>query len=208
MMKAGNGQSNNEFVKMNTEPIIAHINRYVDLNDGDATLIRAALRSKHLKRKEWLLRAGEVSTDESFIVKGCFRTIVTNQDGFEHVLFFSVENWWAADMASFLTQTPATLSIQALEDSDILQLNKSQFDALNAQVVQFVQYFRVLLQNAFVAQQRRIVQNLSLTAQQRYETFLATYPALEQRVAQKEIASYLGITPEFLSMIRRKMAGH
>lgn len=207
MMKAGSGQSN-EFNKRNTASIITPINRYVDLNDGDATLIRAALRCKQLKRKEWLLRAGQVSTDESFIVKGCFRTIVTNQNEFEHVLFFLVENGWAADLASFLTQTPATLSIQALEDSDILPLNKGQFDALNAQVVQFVPYFRVLLQNAFVAQQRRIVQNLLLTAQLQYETFLATYPALEQYLAQKEIASYLGITPEFWRMIRRKMAGH
>ena len=167
----------------------------------------AVLTDKQIVRKDWLLRAGELCTEESFIVKGCFRTIVTNQDGFDHVLFFSVENWWASDLASFLTKTPATLSIQALEDSTVLQLTKIDFDDLNDRIAPFAHYFRLLFQNAFVAQQRRVVQNLSLTASERYEAFLQTYPTLEQRVPQKEIAAYLGITPEFLSMIRRKRAG-
>ena len=192
---------------MNTLPLIAHIRRHVELTDSEAAAIMVVLTDKQIVRKDWLLRAGELCTEESFIVKGCFRTIVTNQDGFDHVLFFSVENWWASDLASFLTKTPATLSIQALEDSTVLQLTKIDFDDLNDRIAPFAHYFRLLFQNAFVAQQRRVVQNLSLTASERYEAFLQTYPTLEQRVPQKEIAAYLGITPEFLSMIRRKRAG-
>ena len=91
----------------------------------------AVLTDKQIVRKDWLLRAGELCTEESFIVKGCFRTIVTNQDGFDHVLFFSIENWWASDLASFLTKTPATLSIQALEDSAVLQLTKKRISTIS-----------------------------------------------------------------------------
>ena len=132
---------------------------------------------------------------------------VTDQNGLDHVMFFCVENWWASDLSSFLTQTPATMSIQALEDSELLQLSKPGFDTLNAETPRFEHYFRILFQNAFVAQQRRVVQNLTLTAAERYEAFQTTWPLLDQRVPQKDIASYLGITPEFLSLVRRKRAG-
>ncbi len=192
---------------MNPVPLLAHIRRHVPLPEADADTVVSWIHEKPVKRKDWLLRAGEICTQESFIVKGCFRTIVTNQDGHEHVLFFCVENWWASDLSSFLTQTPATMSIQALEDSQLLQLSKAGFDTLNAETPRFADYFRILFQNSFIAQQRRVVQNLSLTAAERYEVFLQTWPALEHRIPQKEIASYLGITPEFLSLIRRKRAG-
>ena len=192
---------------MDTSLLLAHINRHVSLTEADESLIGSWMRPKAITRKAWLLRAGEVCTQESFIVKGCFRMFVTDQDGVDHVMFFCVENWWASDLSSFLTQSPATMSIQALEDSELLQLSKPGFDALGAETVRFEQYFRILFQNAFVAQQRRVVQNLSLPAAERYDAFLTTWPLLEQRVPQKDIASYLGITPEFLSLIRRKRAG-
>ena len=192
---------------MNSAPLLAHINRHVPLTEADETAVAGWLRPKSVKRKDWLLRAGEVCTQENFILKGCFRMFVTDQNGFDHVMFFCVENWWASDLSSFLTQTPATMSIQALEDSELLQLSKPGFDALNAETPCFEHYFRILFQNAFVAQQRRVVQNLTLLAAQRYEAFQTTWPLLDQRVPQKDIASYLGITPEFLSLIRRKSAG-
>lgn len=192
---------------MNVSPLLHHMARHVILPDSDAITIAGWLREKAIERKTWLLQAGEVCTLESFVVKGCFRTLVTNPDGQEHVLFFSVENWWVSDLSSFLTHAPATYSIQAMENSRLLQLSKTGFDALNAASPPFADYFRILFQNSYIAQQRRVVQNLSLTAAERYEVFLRTWPRLEQRVAQKEIASFLGITPEFLSLIRRKRAG-
>ena len=192
---------------MNPGLLLAHIRRHVPLSEADEIAVVGWLRPKSVKRKAWLLRAGEVCTQESFILKGCFRMFVTDPNGFDHVMFFCVENWWASDLSSFLTQTPATMSIQALEDSEVLQLSKPGFDTLNADTSGFEHYFRILFQNAFVAQQRRVVHNLTLSAAERYEAFQTTWPLLDQRVPQKDIASYLGITPEFLSLIRRKRAG-
>ena len=192
---------------MNPTPLLAHIRQHVPFCEADETAVTGWLRPKSVKRKEYLLRADEVCNQESFIVKGCFRMFVTDQNGFDHVMFFCVENWWASDLSSFLTQTPATMSIQALEDSELLQLSKTGFDALNVGTPGFERYFRILFQNAFVAQQRRVVHNLTLLAAERYEAFQTTWPLLDQRVPQKDIASYLGITPEFLSLVRRKRAG-
>ena len=192
---------------INPAPLFAHINRHIPLTEADETAIVGWLRPKSVKRKAYLLHAGEICSQESFILRGCFRMFITDPNGFDHVMFFCVENWWASDLSSFLTQTPATMSIQALEDSELLQLSKPGFDTLNAKTPGFEHYFRILFQNAFVAQQRRVVQNLSLTAAERYEAFQITWPLLHQRVPQKDIASYLGITPEFLSLIRRKRAG-
>jgi CRP-like cAMP-binding protein len=119
---------------------------------------------------------------------------------------FGVEDWWVGDLYSFLTQTPSTYFIQALETTEVLQINKAQLDELYERVPKFERFFRILLQNAFIAQQNRINQNLSFTAEQRYLDFITKYPHLEQRIPQKHVAAYLGMTPVFLSMLRKKIA--
>jgi CRP-like cAMP-binding protein len=119
---------------------------------------------------------------------------------------FGIEDWWVGDLYSFLTQTPASYFIDAIEDTEILQITKANLDKLYEQVPKFERFFRIMLQNAFIAQQQRINQNLAFTAEQRYADFLQRYPQLEQRLSQKQISSFLGITPVFLSMLRRKLA--
>jgi len=119
---------------------------------------------------------------------------------------FAVEEWWTGDLYSFLTQTPGNFIIDALEDTELLQISKDDLEKLYECVPKFECFFRLILQNAFVAQQQRINQNLSFTAEERYLHFIKKYPQLEQRLSQKQVAAYLGITPEFLSMIRRKLA--
>ena len=118
---------------------------------------------------------------------------------------FGVEDWWVGDLYSFLTQTPSAYFIDALEDAEVLQISKANLDRLYEQVPKFERFFRLIIQNAFIAQQKRINQNLSFSAEQRYLDFIKTYPSLEQRIPQKQIAAYLGITPVFLSMLRRKL---
>lgn len=120
---------------------------------------------------------------------------------------FGIEDWWVGDLYSFLTQTPATYFIEALENTTVLQIAKADLEKLYERVPKFERFFRIILQNAFIAQQQRINQTLSLKAEEKYDHFLKKYPQLEQRLSQKHIASYLGITPEFLSMLRRKKAG-
>jgi CRP-like cAMP-binding protein len=118
----------------------------------------------------------------------------------------ALKTWWVGDLYSFLTQTAATYFIDALEDTEILQISKENLDKLYERVPKFERFFRLILQNAFIAQQKRINQNLSLPAEQRYLDFIKKHPQLEQRLSQKQVSAYLGITPVFLSMIRRKLA--
>ncbi|HRI59792.1 MAG TPA: Crp/Fnr family transcriptional regulator, partial [Saprospiraceae bacterium] len=161
---------------------------------------------RRLKKKEFLLRAGEVCRYESFVLKGCLRNYYLDDKGDEHILQFSVEDWWTSDLYSLLTQTPATQFIDALEDSSVALFDKDDLERLYHQVPKFERFFRIMLQNAFIAQQQRILQNIGSTGEERYLAFRKKYPSLEQRLPQHQIASFLGITPEFLSKIRGKLA--
>jgi CRP-like cAMP-binding protein len=188
------------------DPILQNVSRHIRLDEHEREFFVSLLRQKVIKRKSFLLRAGEACKAETFIVSGCLRTYTVDEDLAEHILMFGMEGWWVGDLYSFLTQTPATYHIDALEDTKVLQISKDNLDKLYEQVPKFERFFRILLQNAFIAHQRRINQNLSFTAEQKYLDFVKCYPQLEQRIPQKQISAYLGITPVFLSMLRRKLA--
>ncbi len=117
---------------------------------------------------------------------------------------FGVGDWWITDMYSFLNQQPALMNLEALENSEVLELSKADLDKLYVEVPKFERFFRIIIQNAYVREQVRVIHNLSMTAEERYEVFMQKYPHIAQRVTQKQIASYLGITPEFLSSIRAR----
>ena len=191
---------------MDTDLILENISRHIQLDKTETDFFISQLQTKKLKPKEFLLRQGDICKTENFIVKGCLRTYTIDDDGFEHILMFGIEDWWMGDLYSFLTQSPATYFIDALEDSEILQISKANLDKLYERVPKLERFFRLILQNAFIAQQKRINQNLSFTAEQRYLDFIKKFPQLEQRLSQKQVSAYLGITPVFLSMLRRKLA--
>ena len=191
---------------MSEEPIIKNISQHIQLDEREVDYFLSLLQPRAIKRKEYLLRPNEVCKYESFITKGCLRTYTIDNTGLEHIVMFAVEDWWTGDLYSFLTQTPGNFIIDALEDTELLQISKSDLEKLYEEVPKFERFFRIILQNAFVAQQQRINQNLSYTAAERYLHFIKRYPQLEQRLPQKQVAAYLGITPEFLSMIRRKLS--
>lgn len=191
---------------MDFDLIIEHVNRHIQLNKVETEFFISLLQPKKLKRKEFLLKQGNVCRTENFIVKGCLRTYTVDENGFEYILMFGVEDWWVGDLYSFLTQTPASYFIDALEDSDVLQISKDNLDKLYEHVPKFERFFRLIIQKAFIAQQNRIHQNLSFSAEQRYLEFIKKYPQLEQRLSQKQVSAFLGITPVFLSMLRRKLA--
>jgi CRP-like cAMP-binding protein len=188
------------------ELIIKNISQHIQLDDGEVDYFLSLLQPRTIKRKEYLLRPNDVCKYESFITKGCLRTYTIDNTGLEHIVMFAVEEWWTGDLFSFLTQTPGNFIIDALEDTELLQISKDDLEKLYECVPKFERFFRLILQNAFVAQQQRINQNLSFTAEERYLHFIKKYPQLEQRLPQKQVAAFLGITPEFLSMIRRKLA--
>lgn len=192
---------------VNFDLILENVGRHIRLEKAEADFFTSLLQRRSLKRREYLLRQGEICRFETFIVKGCLRTYTIDENGLEHIVMFGVENWWVSDLSSFLTQMPATYYIDALEATEILQISKENLEKLYIKVNKFERFFRLILQNAYVAQQNRINQNLSFTAGQRYLDFIKKYPQLELRISQKQISAYLGITPVFLSMIRRKLTG-
>lgn len=187
--------------------ILKNIARHIQLTEEEETFFTSILQQRTITRKDFLLQQGQVCRYENFVNSGCLRVYNIDKVGTEHIVMFAPEDWWVSDMYSFLTQTPASFFIDALEDTEVWQIDKNDLESLFNKVPKFDRLYRILLQNAFVAQQQRIAQNLSFTAEQRYSNFLKKYPSLEQRISQKQMAAYLGITPEFLSMLRRKQAG-
>lgn len=193
---------------MNTDLILRNISRHIQLDQDETDFFKSILQVKRLKRKEFLLKPGEISRTENYINKGCLRTYTVDGNGVEHILMFATEDWWTGDLHSFLTQSPATYFVEALEDTEVMQYTKENLEKLLIQVPKFERFYRIALQKSVIALHQRISQNLSHSAEERYLNFLKKYPHLQERLSQKQIAAYLGITPIFLSMLRKKMATH
>lgn len=191
---------------MNIDLLLKNIGRHIQLEKEETEYFVSILHPKKINRKDFLLRAGDICRTENFITKGCLRTYTIDDNGEEHMVMFGIEDWWAGDLHSFLTETPATYFIEAVEDTEIIQYSKTDLDILFVKVPKFERYYRIMLQKQIVTLLQRINQNLALTAEERYLNFIKKYPQLEQRLTQKQIATYLGITPIFLSMLRRKLA--
>lgn len=184
--------------------LLHHVDQHISISHEEKAFFQSLLTARRLKKKAYLLQDGAICKHESFVVEGCLRTFFTDNTGDEHTLQFSVENWWVNDLNSFLHHTPSQYNIEALEPCIVLEIDYASLEKLYVKIPAFERYFRILHQNAFIAQNKRILNNISLTGFERYEAFLQTYPSLIQRVPQKYIASYLGITPVFLSQIRNQ----
>lgn len=185
--------------------ILKYVQQIVTLTSEEEAYFISLLRHRKLKRRQFLVQAGEVCGYEHFVVKGCLRAYYVDANAQEHVVQFAVENWWIGDLASFITGREASFYVEALEPSEVLLISKEDLTTLYQRVPKFERLFRILLQHAFVALQERTIQNLSMPAKERYERFMNKYPGMAARIALVHIASYLGMTPEFLSKIRREM---
>jgi CRP-like cAMP-binding protein len=186
--------------------ILQNVARFIDLNDEEKAFFKSLLKEGSAKRKEFILQPGEVAKYEYFITKGCVKVYSVDRNGGEHVSMFAIEDYWTGDMASYMTQQPSTYYMKALEDSEFLMITKENLERLLQEVPKFERFYRNLYQRSLVAHIRRINQGISLTAEERYEIFLNKYPHIANRITQKDLAAYLGITPEFLSMIRSRAA--
>lgn len=187
------------------ELILKNLSRHITLTPEEAGHFTSILKSRTLRRKQYLLQAGDICRHECFVNKGCLRTYHLDDKGQEHIVQFAFEDWWTGDMHSFITGKPSLYHIDALEDCELLLIEKHQWEKMFSDIPKLERFYRLLLQNAFVSMQRRIAENMSLTAEERYANFLQQYARFEQRLPQRQIASYLGITPESLSRIRKKM---
>jgi CRP-like cAMP-binding protein len=187
------------------ELILANFALHVKLDLVEKEHIKQQLKFTIVKKNIVLLNAGEICRNIYFVNKGCLRIFNADADGEEHNVMFSPENWWTTDMGSFSGQTPAFYNITALEDTEVFYFSHRALEQLYEDVPKLERFFRILIQNGFNLYQQRITSNLSKSAEERYALFQQQYPKLEQRITQKHIASYLGITPVFLSMIRKKL---
>ena len=185
--------------------ILKNISRFITLTPEEEQYFTSLLKVKKLKKKQFLLQEGEINRYDYFVNKGCLRTYTIDEKGLEHIVQFSIEDWWVGDMYSFLTQTPARYTIDALEDTELLCLEKNALEELYIKIPKFERYFRILLQNNVIATQRRLIGSLSQTAEKRYTDLISSCPTIPQRVPQHMMASFLGITPETLSRIRKQI---
>ncbi|MEN0051807.1 MAG: Crp/Fnr family transcriptional regulator, partial [Bacteroidota bacterium] len=165
----------------------------------------ALLNSVRVAKKRLLLRQSEKCDQIYFVNKGLLRSYSIGQDGKEATVMFAFADWWITDMYSFVKERPALTNIQAMENSEVLSLSKQNLDQLYQRIPKFERFFRVLMQNAYIREQYRVWENISLTAEKKYSSLLKKYPQIEQQLAQKYIASYLGITPEFLCSMKRRL---
>jgi len=192
---------------LNIEPLISFFDTFVPLTQEEKDDLRLRVSARKLKRKEFFLRAGQTCQHYGFVVKGCFRAYGIDNNGKEHNVLFAAENDWVVDIASFYADKASKLFIEAMEPSHILLIAKDDLLYFYRQYPKFVRYFKVIFENKFVEMQNRVLQNISSTAEERYLAFMEQYPHLSNRIPGVHVASYLGVTPEFLSKVRRELAG-
>jgi CRP/FNR family transcriptional regulator, cyclic AMP receptor protein len=188
------------------ENILLNVSKNITLTDDEKATFTGLLERKLVSRKTVLLRAGEICQFEAYIVKGCARIYHVDINGSEIILSFAVEDWWISDLASFHEQKPSTFFIEALEKTEILMLSRQNKQRLLREVPKFERVFRILIQRSLYTIQNRLLSTIGKSAMERYIEFVNLYPTVPLRVPQYQIASYIGVSPEFISIIRRRLA--
>jgi CRP-like cAMP-binding protein len=178
----------------------------VTLTSSDVSILQTLFVHKKFRKHQYILQEGEVATYDNFIAKGLARTYRIDEKGQEHILRFTPEGWWAGDMASFLSATPAHYHVDCLEDTEVLRISAQDLEVLYEKIPVMNKYFRILYQKSIISFNARVESTLSKNASQRYQEFIERYPAIHQRVPDHQIASFLGITPQSLSRIRNQSA--
>jgi CRP-like cAMP-binding protein len=186
--------------------LLLYINRYssLPLTEEEEALVVATFRLKKLRKKQYFLQEGEVCKYAGFIVKGAMRQYSVDDKGVEHIVHLYIEDWWASDRESAVMLTPSKYNIDAWEDTELLIVTRADMMGLIEKIPSFAQMTRLMDERSFIASQRRLSSNISNTAEKRYEEFAHNHPQFIQRFPQHLIASYLGITKETLSRIRRQ----
>ena len=188
------------------EAINAHVNRCCPFSPEELDVFNNLLQYKEVPKKTVMLHEGDICQFEAYINKGCIRSYYINENGFEVTLQFAIEDWWVSDITSFHERVPSHMFIETLEDCELLLLSPETKERLLTQVPKFERMFRLMVQRNLSVLQGRLVQTIATSATEKYVDFVTRYPTIPQRVAQHYIASYLGISPEFLSKVRSRLA--
>jgi CRP-like cAMP-binding protein len=185
--------------------IIQNISKHISLTQEEEFLFLSKTQILNYKAKTIILHSGEICKHSYFVNNGLLRSFNINDNIVEHVLHFACEGWWIGDMYSLISQKPGNLFIEVLEDAEVVLLSKENQEQLFIEIPKLERFFRILTENSLVSNQERLMDNLSLSAEERFEKFCKKYPSLIQKVPQKQIASYIGVTPEFFSKMKSKM---
>jgi CRP/FNR family transcriptional regulator, cyclic AMP receptor protein len=186
--------------------ITLHVLKYVRLSSEEIAVLHSLLEFKKVPKKTILLHEGGICNFEAFINKGCIRSYYMDENGTEVTLQFAIEDWWVSDIASFHTHTPSDMFIETLEDCELLILSSQKKEQLLKEVPALERMFRLMVQKNLTVLQKRFLNTITTSAQEKYLSFIERYPTIPQRVAQHYIASYLGISAEFLSKVRTKLS--
>ena len=184
--------------------LLNHISLEVTLDKTDIDKLSSILVFKELDKKEFLIEPGQTANTMNFIVQGCMRSYYLDENAQEHTLQLGIEEWWINDLYSYLSRKKSRMYVQALEKTVLIQLPRLELETLYIEIPEISNFFRIKIQGAYVAVQERVIDSMSDDAYKRYDNFRKIYRDIEQRVPQYIIASYLGVTPEFLSYLRKK----
>jgi CRP/FNR family transcriptional regulator, anaerobic regulatory protein len=185
--------------------LLQNISKHVSLTSKEEKLLFSLTSTETYKAKTILLNSGEIANCTYFVNSGILRSFNINDNIIEHVLHFACEGWWIGDMYSYISEKPGNLFIEVLEDAEVIIITKENHQKLYQEIPKLERFFRILAENSLVAHQERLMDNLSLTAEERFEKFCSKYPTLIQKVPQKHIASYIGVTPEFFSKMKARL---
>ena len=188
------------------EKLSESIRQKVSLGDKDLEMLRLCFIPKKVRKRQYVLNAGDVCQYITFVEKGLLRSFTVDDEGYEHVVQFASEGWWISDVGSFVSGKDALYNIEALEDSELLHLTRQAMDELLQKLPVMERFFRILMQNNIIALQRRVIAYMSLSAEEKYLKLMEVAPDIMNRASQQHIASYLSLTPETLSRIRKKVS--
>ncbi|PKP45713.1 MAG: hypothetical protein CVT95_08295 [Bacteroidetes bacterium HGW-Bacteroidetes-12] len=189
---------------MNTDLILKNIAKHISLTEEEKLYFLSLLKELTFKNKQYITQEGAICKHVTFINTGCCRTFNIDNNGFEHILNFASQDYWVGDLYSIITKKPGVFFIQAMEKTEVLQIAKSDLDNLYLKIPKFERMFRILTENAYVDTQNRVMEGLGLTASERYDIFTKKYSGIIHLLPQKQIALYLGVTPEFFSRMKKK----
>ena len=190
---------------MDTQPLLDYFLDHVELTKEEQTFLLSKVQYKSYKKGEYILQQGDVCRFSNYITSGCVKMSYIDKTGHEHIVLFGIKDWWVSDLGSFISQTPADYNIQCIEPTEVIQFTKQGEGELMDRLPQVERLFRKKIQNAFVSAQKRIILNLSHSAKERYLLFREQYPSIEQRIPQYMVASYLGVTKEFFSKMKKEL---
>lgn len=186
------------------ETLKAYVARYIELTDEESAYFESILRVTKLRKKQFVAQPDFVCKYTNYVYSGAMRAYLVDSEGNEHTIGLAIDDWWITDYNSLIFQTPGTLFVEALEETVLVQIDYNDEQKLLERIPKFERFFRIITQRSFAFLQRRMLSNLSMSAEQRFEEFQAKYPQFVLRMPQYALASYLGMSTEYFSKLRNK----